>query len=84
MTAASAALQIVPTGFYLGAAVMAIKYFAFDKPKQDAAVARYYEEIRGVYDPRETNRIYRTSRNVEEMGGSDAIHNACASRMFCS
>lgn len=50
---------------------------------QDMAVSRYYKEIRGHYDPQTANMIYEYSENVKAMGGADAIHNACATRIFC-
>ncbi len=58
------------------------KYLLLDKPKQDEAVDKYYDEIDGVYDPRSIHYIYQNSKNVEAMGGFDAIHNACATRIF--
>jgi hypothetical protein len=61
---------------------LAAANYIYQKYHPDQAGARYYDEIKGVTDPKITNEIYRSSENVKIMGGSDAINNACATRIF--
>lgn len=62
----------------MGLGLTFLTYFT-NKFNQDQAVARYYDEIQNSYD---IQSIYNHSNNVKEMGGIDAIHNACALRVF--
>ncbi len=67
----------------LGLGATAYKYITTDKPKQDEALTKYFEETRNIlYDQRKIFEIYRTSPNVAALGGSRAINNATAFRVF--
>lgn len=66
----------------MGAFVLSLAKYGYEKYHQDQAVDAYYKEISGVYLPTESSRIYKNSPNVAAMGGFDAIENACALRVF--
>jgi hypothetical protein len=71
------------TGYYSVSFMLAAVHYMFHKYEQDKAVASYYDEIKWVqHDTYKLHNIYRNSLNVEAMGGSDAIENACATRVF--
>jgi len=64
---------------------LAAIFYVYNKYQQDQAVKEYYKEIESACcDCQQIQNIFRNSPNVQAMGGSDAIHNACATRIFCN